>query len=520
MALLPACTCLSCPAHGEAAAAALAGECREPDDAGEFAGSGRLFGQITSWLAGPDAGGLTHAGLEDELGSRSRELTRRLYQDHLDLRAAREQRRGQVTGLDGVARTRAEAGHARLLSTVFGPVTVSRIAYRAPGAGNVHPADEELDLPWGRHSAGLAKMAAAAAARGSFEQACAEVRRQSGSVLGKRQCQELIRQAAADFADFCARRRPPPQAGPGQVLVLSCDGKGIMVRPGQLRPRAAQVARRAVARQDGRLSRGEVRTRKRMAEIGAVYDLAPVPRTAEDILGPGPRPDSPRAAGKWLTASVTADAADVVAEVLAEAERRDPAGQRTWIALADGNKDQIRWIQAHAAARGITITIICDFIHVLEYLWSAAWCFYPEASPDAGPWVRGHAAAILDGRALQAAAAIRDQAAATTLSKTKRKTAARTTTYLENKAPYLNYPQALANGWPISTGVIEGACRHLVKDRMDITGARWNINTAEAILQLRALHANGDFDTYWTYHLNREHHRNHPHPQTSYQLAA
>jgi len=514
---------LSCPAHGEAAAAVLAGPGPEPGGAGGFAGSGRLFGEIALWLAGPDAGGLTHAGLEDELGSRSRELTRRMFQDHLDLRADREQRRGRVTGLDGVARTRAEAGHGRLLSTVFGPVTVSRIAYRAPGAPNVHLADEELSLPRGRHSAGLGKMAAAAAARGSFGQACAQVRRQTGSVLGQRQCQELTRAAAADFADFYAARRPPPEAAPGQVLVVSCDGKGILVRPGHLRPRAARVARRAVARQDGRLSRGEVRTRKRMAEIGAVYDLTPVPRTPGSILGPrpaGPRPDGPRAERKHLTASIAADAADVVADMLAEASRRDPARDRTWIALADGNKDQIRWITEHAAAAGTTITIICDFIHVLEYLWNAAWCFFPEASPQAGHWVRDHAAAILNGRATETARSIRGQAAAATLSKTKRTTAARTANYLVAKAPYLNYPQALASGWPISTGVIEGACRHLVKDRMDITGARWGVPTAEAILQIRALQANGDWDDYWNYHLQREHHRNHPRPRASYQLTA
>jgi hypothetical protein len=479
-----------------------------------------VFAQIVGWLGGEEAAGLGHAALEEQIQAHGREVLRLLLQGHLDVRAEREPRREGVTGPDGVARTRAEAGRTRQLSTVFGPVTVSRIAYRAPGRPNVHPADEELGLPAGRHSAGLGKMVAAAAARGSFEQACAMVTSATGSVLGKRQCQELTRAAAADFEGFYARHRPPPQAGPGQVLVLSCDGKGIMVRPGQLRPRAAQVARRSAPKQDGRLSRGEVRTRKRMAEIGAVYDITPVPRTAAGILGPGPRPDGPRAERKWLTASITADAASVVAGVLAEASRRDPGHQRTWIALADGNKDQIRWISDHATETGTDITVICDFIHVLEYLWAAAWCFFPEASPDAGPWVRGHAAAILDGRAPQAAAAIRAQAAAATLTKTKRKTASKTANYLDAKTPYLNYPQALANGWPISTGVIEGACRHLVKDRMDITGARWGVPTAEAILQLRALHANGDFDTYWAYHLTREHHRNHPHPQTSHQLAA
>ena len=143
-----------------------------------------------------------------------------------------------------------------------------------------------------------------------------------------------------------------------------------------------------------------------------------------------------------------------------------------------------------------------------------AWCFFPPASPDAGAWVRARAAEILDGRAAVVAAALRT---ASGLSKASRKTADKTAGYLEAKAPYLDYPAALANGWPISTGVIEGACRHLVKDRMDITGARWGVETAEAILQLRAITDNGDFDAYWHWHLQREQERNHP---RSYALAA
>jgi hypothetical protein len=425
-----------------------------------FARSREAFAQAEEWLAGAEAAGLEHGVLEEQLEARGREIVRRLLQDHLDARAAAEPRLAQVTGPDGICRRRAEREHTRPLASACGPVVVSRIAYRAPGAPNVHPADEQLNLPPGRHSHGLAKIAVAAAACGSLAAACAQVRTRTGCALGTRQCQQLARAAAADFDDFYASsRRPPPGAAPGQVLVLECDGKGIAVRPGQLRPRSARLARKAVPRQDGRLSRGEVRTRKRMAEIGAVFDLTPVPRTAGDILGPGPRPPGPQAARKWLTASVAADAADVVAAAFAEADRRDPDRQRTWIVLADGNKDQIRWVQAKAAARGIQITIIIDLIHVLEYLWDAAWCFYPEASPEAGPWVRARAAAILDGRAADVAAALRDAAAG--LSAARRKTAARTARYLDAKAPHLDYPTALAAGWPIATGVIEGACRHL-----------------------------------------------------------
>ena len=207
--------------------------------------------------------------------------------------------------------------------------------------------------------------------------------------------------------------------------------------------------------------------------------------------------------------------------MFAEAGRRDPGHHRTWIALADGNKDQIAHIRAEAAARGIDIPIIIDLIHVTEYLWDAAWCFHPEASPGAAPWVRAHTRAVLDGHATGVAAAIRAQAAATAnLSQNKRNIAAKSARYLETKAPFLDYPTALANGWPISTGVIEGACRHLVKDRMSITGARWSTQGAEAILKLRAIRANGDWAHYWAYHLAREHQRNHPQPRTSYTLAA
>jgi hypothetical protein len=301
------------------------------------------------------------------------------------------------------------------------------------------------------------------------------------------------------------------------VLVLSPDAKGIRMRPGELRPRAARKAAGSVPKQDGRLSQGEVRTRRRMAEVGAVYVITPAPRATADILGPGPRADGPEARHKWLTASIADDAAAVIAAVFAEADRRDPGHERTWIALADGNKDQIRHIKAQAAARGITVTIIVDLIHVTEHLWDAAWCLFPKASPDAGGWVRARTAEILDGGpagAAAVAAALRQAAAG--LGTTRRATAEKTAGYLEAKAPYLDYPAALTAGWPIATGVIEGACRHLIKDRMDITGARWGVETAEAILQLRALTANGDFDTYWDYHLQREHERNYP----GYALAA
>jgi len=482
-----------------------------------------LCAQLAEFASGaaPGTGTAEFQDLEEQLQTLLREAGRAALQAFLFVRAAREPRLPEVTGADEVTRKRAEKGRTRILGTIFGDVTVPRIACRQPGSPDLHPADGQLNLPPGRDSYAVQKLTVIHAAGGSYQDAAGAVALATGQRVARRQAEEMMLAAARDYGSFyeSPQHRPPPGAAPADVLALSCDGKGIVMRPGQLRPAAARKARKSGPKQDGRLSRGEVRHRKRMAETGAVFGITPAPRSPDDILPPGPRPGpsapAPEAKNKWVTASVAADAATVVAAVFAEAARRDPGRQRTWIALADGNVHQLSRIRAEAAARNIPITIICDFIHVIEYLWKAAWCFFAEASPDAGPWVRRHAAAILNGHAADVAAAIRDQiaAAGTQLSTAKRTAAGTAANYLDAKARWLDYPAALAAGWPISSGVIEGTCRHLVKDRMDITGARWTVPGAEAVLKIRSLLANGNFDAYWAYHLQRERERNH---QTRY----
>ena len=153
--------------------------------------------------------------------------------------------------------------------------------------------------------------------------------------------------------------------------------------------------------------------------------------------------------------------------------------------------------------------IVCDFIHVLEYLWKAAWSFFETGDPDAEEWVAGQAMKILDGKAAAVAAGIHRRATTYGYTGAEREGADACAGYLTAKKPFLNYATALARGWPIATGVIEGACRHLVKDRMDITGARWGLSGAEAILKLRALIASGAFNPYWSFHLRQEQQRIH-----------
>jgi len=479
-----------------------------------FERSQALFAGLVEWAAGEEALAFEHSELEVRLAADGRELLRQVLQDQLDLRAAREQRAGGVIGADGRPRRSVERGHERDLHTVLGEVQVTRLAYRAVGRENLYPADARLNLPPVRHSHGIRRLAALEAPRSSFEDAQAAITRHTGQLIGTRQLRELTLAAAQDVGAFYAQAERIAPDGE-DLLVLSCDAKGVVMRPDGLREPTRSQAQNASGKLKTRLSKGEKTNRKRMAEIVTVYELTPEPRTAAEIL---PDPDSPpapararrpKAKNKWLKASVTDDARTVIAAMFSEADGRDPSHQRAWVALVDGNNHQIDRIKREARKRKVKIPIVVDFIHVLEYLWSACWCFFGEGDPAAEEWVHEKALAVLDGKAGIVAAAIRRKATALKLDPNKRQAADRCADYLLAKRPYLDYPTALRNGWPIATGVIEGACRHLVKDRMDITGARWGLAGAEAILTLRALISNGDFDHYWTFHLAQEHRRVH-----------
>ncbi|MGW2563041.1 hypothetical protein ACWCXB_28095 [Streptomyces sp. NPDC001514] len=232
-----------------------------------------------------------------------------------------------------------------------------------------------------------------------------------------------------------------------------------------------------------------------------------------------PRP-GPKAAGKWLHGSVIHDAATVIKEAFDQAEARDPAHLRPWIVLVDGARHQLDLIQTEAALRGITVHIVVDFVHVLEYLWQAAWSFHDPGDPAAEDWVAIQALTVLTGGSRLTAKAIDRQARIARLTPARRHGADVCVRYLTSKEPFLQYDRALAAGWPIATGVIQGACRHLIATRLDITGARWGLGGAEALLTLRALISSGDLDAYWRFHLAHEHQVHEDSHQDGCQLAA
>jgi hypothetical protein len=507
-------------------------------------------------LAGDAAGAVTLDELEGVVAGRGRELLRGVAQLGLDVQAAGEVRRAGVLGSDGVWRDRVERGRGRRVVTSVGVLRVVRMRYRprVAGSGSLYPRDAVLELPLSGYSWHLQRLAVMFARAVGFEQAREFLAAATGVTAGIRQIEEIAGAASADAEAFCdtGRAGEPAEVPPGGQevppagqevallpLALSADGKGVAVLPESRRERT-KAPEDKVQTFEKRAVAGEKKGTKRIAQVSCAFDVIPLARTPEEVMASrhggsssgdgggtapararakgskgkkgekGEKKPAPEAVNRRYRADIAKDRSASVTWLFDEAGRRDPARARDWIALVDGDNHQISLIEAEAARRGVTVTILIDLIHVIEYIWKAGWALFPARDPAIEEWAATQVLDILRGHAGQVADRIAALAAANPpRSPEHAKNIRRTTGYLRAKIPYLDYPAALAKGWPVATGVIEGACRHLVADRLGITGARWTTDGAQAILWHRAIHASGDTATYWAYHLRQEHERNH-----------
>jgi hypothetical protein len=493
----------------------------------EFVAAREQFEKLMGELRSESARSLEHGEAESLIAGEGNELLRRLMQGYLDQRTAAEERCEGVTGADGEERRHCRA-RSRLLVTLFGEVTIRRLGYSGARLESVFPLDATLNLPPSKYSQGVRRKVGLEVAKGSFEEAVKAIQEGTGAEVPKRQAEELSRAISADFDEFYAR--PPveedtrpveeasapeekagtPEGGNRDLLVMSTDGKGIVVRQQDLREATRKKAEATTHKLKARLSKGEKRNRKRMATVASVYEVAAHLRTAGQIMGQdeSSAPKRPKVRNKRVWASLRQTPAEVIEEMFAEAERRDPKHERTWLVLVDGQEAQQREVETAITRHRTDVVVIQDFVHVLEYLWKAAYCFHADGTQEAETWVLERAYALLQGKVSDVAAGMRRSATRQGLSQAARVPVDKCADYLLKNKERFDYATALANGWPIATGIIEGACRHLVKDRMDLTGARWSLDGAEAVLRLRSLRASGDFEEYMAFHHRQERQRN------------
>jgi hypothetical protein len=463
-------------------------------------------------MRSPEYQALEHGEVELFVQQEGTELLRRLFQGHLDLRAANEAHHQRLVGSDQHSRSHHRPDTQRQLETLFGEVIVKRVGYstKTVGLSALYPADGILNLATDQYSDGLRRRVAQEASKVSFTETVTTIAETTGAQVGKRQCEEITVKVAQDFSDFYAQRTQESPETTTDLLVLTTDGKGIVMHQEDLRKATAKAAERSAQKSKVRLSPGQKRQRKRMATIASVYSTPLFERRPEQIIGEDvEKPERPAISNKRVWASVREDAKEVINSAFEEATRRDPQHQREWVILVDGEPRQLESIKATAKKHKVSVTIVLDFIHVLEYLWKAAHCFFTPGAPEAEPWVMERALRLLQGKVSDVAAGIRRSATLQKLSESARENVDKCADYLLKYRKYLLYDQFLHKGYPIASGVIEGACRHLVNDRMDITGARWRLDRAEAVLQIRALRSSADFDEYWKFHKLKEFTRNH-----------
>jgi hypothetical protein len=350
-------------------------------------------------LTSAEAMGAPITDIERLLAKEGTEFIRSLFQAYVDARAAAEQP-VEVIGSDGVARPHVRTS-TRTIETPFGEISVTRKLYRAVGVPAIAPLDAALGLPEEKYTMELRRIVAEEASKSSFDEVVELIDKRTGASVPKRQVEELTERAAQAFDAFYADRLREAEAT-DDLLVLSFDGKGIAMRHKDLREATRKAAEATPRTLHSRLAKGEKPNRKRMAQVAAIYSLPRWRRTISDVLhglhDPKERDAKrPRPVNKRVWASIEHGAQQVVEDAFAEGLRRDPERKRRWVVLVDGQRDQIERVKRTAKKVGVEITLVLDIVHVLEYLWRAAYAFCAE----------GHAGSRNVGREPLARAAVR-----------------------------------------------------------------------------------------------------------------
>jgi len=459
------------------------------------------FARLEAWLASSRTLQLPLHEIESQQQTKGREVQRLLLQAHIERRGDGDvgpallvtQQASSVLYTHRRLRTRS-------LKTIFGPVEINRMGYSRNGAPSIYPLDQTLALPARSFSYELQRHLVKAAVQNPFHESVEAVADLTGVSVPKRSLEEILRDAALDFDAFYQERTPVPANG--SILVAAVDGKGIpMVKPGGAQPSV-------------RLTKGQKANKKRMATVAAVFTRAPWVRTPEQVVEslfrierqtPAVGQTPPRPENKRVWASLLKGKTAVIEEVAQEMQRRDPQGVKTRVAVTDGERALQILVE-----ETLGVTLILDLLHVLEKLWKAAYVFHAEGSLEAELWVLDRTLRILFGEVSQVIKGIRQTITKRRLSGAKRKTLCGVADYLHRNRARMRYDEYLDRGWPIASGPVEGACKNLIKDRMERSGMCWTEEMAEAIVQLRAIYLSGDFDRYWSFHIEKDQQRLHP----------
>jgi len=397
--------------------------------------------------------------------------------------------------------------------SLFGAVKLKRYHYWEKGRDGVHPLDATLSIPERIYSDCVQELLTAMEVWMPQDQTLGLLSNWFDLRLPKKS----LPASASDQSDYQTayydQQSPPETPDQDSILVVTADGKGIpMTRKDSPEPSA-------------RRGKGQNKTATKEAIITSAYTVAPYVRSSEHIIqallasqsaleGSKTGSTRPKPNGKQTfgTLNGKATALNHLAQVL---KHRNTLNISHRLALTDGSIAlQKRTLEAFPEH-----TLILDIIHAVEYLWKAVNALLGETHPDRRSWINDALRCLLENDLDHLLNHLDYQRDAGDLSANKRKTLTTVVNYLRRNRPYMDYQLYLAKGYPIGTGVIEGACRHLVKDRFEQAGMRWSCKGAEEMLKLRAVYLNGDWDDFHQFRREQAHIKRYATPHPVHALA-
>jgi len=397
---------------------------------------------------------------------------------------------------DGRTLRRLKGQHVRRYLSIFGELLLLRPAYAGREKQRIErvPLDERLGLPAGEFSYVLEDWLQRLCVKESFQEAVSSLRTLLGLAPSERAAEAMNQRMAEHAEDFCLKHAAAPADEEAEILVATADGKGVPMR----RPLEERV------RRGPRRGKGEKANKKQMAYVGAVYSIDRFRRTADDIVDELARKErvadrpAPQHKQVWAEMTRVLDGESCTGrerlfiEMAIACHERDPERRKTLVCLMDG--ETALWdVQDDWLPRAVGVL---DLFHVLERLWQAAHVFHPEGSREAEQFVQRHLRMLLEGKVGHVIGRLKRLREEHSLRGSPRRNVSAVIGYYENNRQHMRYDEYLAAGYPIGSGVAEGACRHVVKDRLEQTGMRWTVGGAQAMLHLRVIYLNGHWNEF------------------------
>jgi hypothetical protein len=427
---------------------------------------------------------------------------------------------GETVELEhGESARRLPARQSRGYQSVFGSFRLERWVYGSRVGQRIEcvPLDSRLQLPESKFSYLLQDWDQALAVENPYAQVNQTLERILGFSQSSDSLERMNRQMSESVSAFESARLAPPLATAGQLIVVSADGKGVPIRHPADSPTIA----------GHRPNRGPKPNRKKMATVGAIYTIEPRVRRPQDVLDslfreprhPNTakaetiRPQAKRVKAQLnlepTTQRSAASATDqIFAWLKAQVLQRQPTTPVPLVLVMDGQPSL--WQAAHAALPTDTIEVL-DLLHVTSRVWSVVALWQLPHFDDAISMVKAFVSLILQGQVKNVITTWRLLADLQGFHGKPAKLITSVCQYFENNLHRMHYQQYLAAGYPIASGVIEGACRHFVKDRMERAGMQWSLVGAQAMLEIRAVALNQDWTLFNSFRIQRESERLYPH---------